>query len=65
MVSIARLIISVGGVAFAVFLIIVILDLYQGWNKRLASYVDNVQADLWVMQLGSTDMLHSSLPVSK
>lgn len=61
----ARLAISVGGVGFAVFLMLVIQALYQGWSERMGSYVANIDADVWVLQLGTTDMFHSYSLVSK
>ena len=54
-----RLLISVGGVAFSVLLILVLLSLYQGWQTLIASYVNGVKADVWVMQEGTVDMFHS------
>lgn len=54
-----RFAISIGGVAFAVLLVLVLGSLYQGWNTRIASYIRSVGADLWVAQLGSADMSHS------
>ena len=55
-----RLIISVSGVAFAVFLIIVIQGLYNGWKERITSYIKNIDASIWVGQAGSSDMFHST-----
>ncbi len=54
-----RLLISVGGVAVAILLIIVLLAVYTGSLRQMSAYVDNVDADLWVAQSGSPDMLHS------
>lgn len=54
-----RLLISVGGVAIAILLIIVLLAVYTGSLRQMSAYVDNVDADLWVAQAGSPDMLHS------
>ena len=54
-----RLAISVGGVAVAILLIIVLLAVYTGSLRQMSAYVDNVDADLWVAQAGSPDMLHS------
>lgn len=54
-----RFLISMGGVAFAVLLVLILSGLYQGWNTRIASYINSVGADLWVAQLGSADMSHS------
>ncbi|MBI4285392.1 MAG: ABC transporter permease [Chloroflexi bacterium] len=53
-----RLLISVGGVAFSVLLVLVLLGLYQGFSRSAAGYVDSIDADLWVMQAGAGDMFH-------
>jgi len=55
-----RLAISVGGVAVAIILIIVLLGIYGGSSEQMSAYINNVEADLWVAQAGSPDMLHSS-----
>ncbi|MBI3120381.1 MAG: FtsX-like permease family protein [Candidatus Kerfeldbacteria bacterium] len=55
-----RLLISVGGVAFSVMLILIILALYRGWNEKLGRYVEEVDADVWVLQNGASDMFHST-----
>ncbi|GMR18966.1 MAG: ABC transporter permease [Patescibacteria group bacterium] len=54
-----RLFISVGGVAFSVLLILVLLSLYQGWQSIITGFINSVKADLWVMQEGASDMFHS------
>lgn len=54
-----RLIISVIGVTFAVFLILILLALYRGWSETLSEYIYTVDAEIWVMQKGSIDMSHS------
>ncbi len=54
-----RLAISIGGVAVAILLIIVLLGVYAGSVRQMSAYVDNVDADLWVAQAGSPDMIHS------
>lgn len=51
--------ISVGGVAFSVLLIFILLGLYRGWDEKLTEYVTTVDADLWVVQNGAADMFHS------
>lgn len=55
-----RFFISVGGVAFSVMLILIILALYRGWNEKLGRYVEGVNADVWVLQQGAADMFHST-----
>lgn len=54
-----RLVISAGGVAFAVMLILILWSLYQGWNTHITGYIDSVPNDLWVAQQGTRDMFHS------
>lgn len=55
-----RFAISLGGVAFSVMLILVLLGLYNGWNEKLTRYVEEVDADVWVLQKGAADMFHST-----
>lgn len=55
-----RFLISVGGVAFSVMLILVLLGLYRGWNEKLGLYIEGVNADVWVLQKGASDMFHST-----
>ncbi|OGC61246.1 hypothetical protein A2890_01075 [candidate division WWE3 bacterium RIFCSPLOWO2_01_FULL_53_14] len=54
-----RLLISVGGVAFSVLLVVVVGGLYRGWESRITDYIESIDADLWVGQEGSGDMSHS------
>lgn len=54
-----RFLISCGGVAFSVLLIVVLLALYQGWSYVMGGYVRSRPADIWVGQTGSKDMFHS------
>lgn len=53
-----RLAISVAGVSFAVVLILVVLSLYRGWSG-VGGIIEEVPADLWVVQQGTTDPFHS------
>src|SRR3990167_8788134 len=55
-----RLVITIGGVAFAVMLILVLLGLYVGWEHQMTKFLGNISADLWVGQAGSGDMSHRS-----
>ncbi|HEU4759316.1 MAG TPA: FtsX-like permease family protein [Dehalococcoidia bacterium] len=61
-----RLAIAVGGVAFAVFLIVTIQSLYQGMRSAAGEFAHEFPADLWVAQQGIADLAHSSsqVPVS-
>lgn len=61
-----RLLISVGGVAFSVLLIMSIQGLYQGWSNKIGEYIRTVPADYWITQTGATDMFHtpSVLPLT-
>jgi len=49
----ARLLFSIAGVAVAVLLLAFILALYRGWNEGLAQYIDDTDADVWVVARGS------------
>lgn len=61
-----RFLISVGGVAFSVMLIMVLVGLYRGWNNKLGEYIRTAPADIWVMQKGSEELFHtpSLLPLN-
>ncbi len=62
----ARFAFSVAGVAVAALLLAFMLALYTGWNTRIASYVQEVPADLWVVQDGNENFFSASLlPDSK
>ena len=54
-----RFLISIGGVAFAVLLILVLQGLYQGWDEKITVYIDSVDSDLWVVKEGTQDMFHT------
>lgn len=55
-----RLFISIGGVIFSTFLILVLLGIYTGLNIQMNQFVSKTQASLWVMEEGSRDMFHGS-----
>ncbi len=55
-----RFLISVGGVAFSVMLILIILSLYRGWQIKSVEYIKSIGNDIWVTQPGSADMSSSS-----
>ncbi|MCL5094338.1 MAG: ABC transporter permease [Patescibacteria group bacterium] len=61
-----RLLITAGGVAFSVILILVLLGLYFGWQTQMTRFLGNIDTDFWVGQKGSRDMSHtvSILPAS-
>jgi putative ABC transport system permease protein len=52
---------SVSGVAVAALLLAFMLALYSGWNERIASYVKDVPADIWVVQKGNESFFSASL----
>lgn len=54
-----RLAISVGGVAFAVLLIQLVLSLYRGWSG-VGRIITDMPADAWIVQEGTTDPFHST-----
>ncbi len=55
----ARLAISVGGVAFAVALIILIRGLYLAYETKVSDYFTAMDVNAWVIQDGTADMLFS------
>jgi len=59
-----RLAISIGGVAFAVMLIILLRGLYVAYESRVGDYYKAMDVDAWVLQRGSADLLlsYSVLP---
>jgi putative ABC transport system permease protein len=55
----ARLAISIGGVAFAVALMILLRGLYLAYEHKVGDFYNAMDVDAWVVQKGSADMLHS------
>ena len=57
---------SAAGIGFAVFLITILLGLYQGWNEKVGGFVEKVDGDAWVAREGTTDFINAAsiLPVS-
>ncbi len=54
-----RFFVAVSGVAFAVFLVLIVIALYQGFRESAGALVRDVPADIWVMQAGTRDLYHS------
>lgn len=54
-----RLLITAGGVAFSVMLILILIGLYNGWNKQMTKFLGSLPADIWIGQRGSGDTSHS------
>jgi putative ABC transport system permease protein len=54
-----RFALSVGGVAFAVLLILLVVSLYRGWSDVGRLYTQ-LPGDLWISQPQTTDPYHSS-----
>lgn len=50
---------SVGGVAFAVVLILIVVSLYRGWS-RTGSVYERLPGDVWLAQAGTVDPFHST-----
>ena len=55
----ARLAISIGGVAFAVALMVLLRGLYLAYETKVGDYYDAMGVDAWVLQTGSADLLFS------
>ena len=60
-----RLIVAVGGVAFSVFLVILIQGVYFELRNTFTAFIDEVPAELWVTQDGAFDMFHSTSTVDE
>lgn len=58
--------ITVGGVAFSVILILVLTGLYKGWENQMTRFLGNIDATYWIGQKGSGDLSHgvSLIPTS-
>jgi putative ABC transport system permease protein len=56
---------SAAGIGFAVFLITVLLGLYQGWNQKVGGFVEEVDADAWVAREGTTDFINAASILSR
>lgn len=56
----ARFALSIGGVAFAVLLILIVRGLYDGILTQATDYARTVDADLWVSQAATPDRLIQS-----
>lgn len=54
-----KFLISISGVAFSVFLILIMLGLFRGWTDKIVKYIESTNADLWVLQKGSDDFFNS------
>jgi len=60
-----RFLVSIGGVTFAVVLVLVVRSLYQGYYRGTGAFVDRMPIDIWVSQTGgSGTLLSSTLPLS-
>lgn len=61
-----RLLISIGGVAFAVVLIVLLRGLYLAYETKVNDYYESMAVDAWVLQQGSADLAfsYSRLPLA-
>jgi len=57
----ARFAFSVLGIAVAALLLAFMIALYRGWNDKIASYVADVPADIWVSQPGNQSFFSASI----
>ncbi len=51
-----RLIVSVGGVAAALFMVLLLEGVFAGATEQLVAYIEESDADVWVMQEGVSNM---------
>lgn len=54
-----RLLISVGGVAFAVLLMVLLRGLYVSYEQKVGAYFEHIGSDAWIVQEGTADFFHS------
>jgi hypothetical protein len=54
-----RFALSIGGVGFAVLLILIVLSLYRGWSD-VGRFYERLPGDVWVSQPGTSDPFHST-----
>lgn len=54
-----RLLMSVGGVAFAVLLILLVASLYRGWSAA-GGLFEELPGDVWLAQAGTSDPLRTT-----
>lgn len=61
-----KLILSIGGVAFALILILTLDGIYAGISRKITIYIDTNKADVFVMQSGvkNMHMARSFMPLS-
>ena len=50
---------SIGGVAFAVLLILLVTSLYRGWSAA-GSFFEQLPGDVWIAQAGTSDPLRTT-----
>ena len=61
----ARLAISIGGVAFAVTLMILLRGLYLAYEEKVRGFYDGMHADAWVVRDGTSDKITESVLSTK
>lgn len=54
-----RLLMSIGGVAFAVLLVLLVASLYRGWSEA-GGLFEEIPGDVWLAQAGSNDPLRTT-----
>lgn len=54
-----RLLVSIGGVAFAVLLIVLLRGVFVAYQTKIADYYEGMRADAWVVQKGTPDFVHA------
>ena len=56
----ARFAVAVGGVAFSVFLIVLIQSLFMGYRQSAGALIEDLPFELWVVQDGTFDLYRST-----
>ena len=55
-----RTLITVGGVAFSVVLVLFLFGIYEGAKEGMVSYIRHIPAQIWVAQPNATNMARST-----
>lgn len=56
----SRLAAAVGGVAFAVALMVIVQGLYQGFRTSVVTFIDELPVQIWVSEAGAVDLFRST-----
>ena len=55
----SRFVLAIAGISSAVTLVLLLMSLYDGWRAHMSTYLDHVQADVWIGQKGAYDLFQT------